>query len=79
MDNRFGGAARRPSVCATDSRGRGAVPRRPTTWLQVSAYRYLSRRLECALLGQDPAAAGMRARGQPAALLAGAVLTAGGL
>ncbi|WP_175284591.1 type VII secretion protein EccB, partial [Mycobacterium avium] len=53
------------------------MPRRPTTWLQVSAYRYLSRRLECALLGQDPAAAGMRARGQPAALLAGAVLTAG--
>ncbi|WP_141119284.1 type VII secretion protein EccB, partial [Mycobacterium avium] len=44
------------------------MPRRPTTWLQVSAYRYLSRRLECALLGQDPAAAGMRARGQPAAL-----------
>ncbi|MBZ4511905.1 type VII secretion protein EccB, partial [Mycobacterium avium subsp. hominissuis] len=55
------------------------MPRRPTTWLQVSAYRYLSRRLECALLGQDPAAAGMRARGQPAALAAGAGLTAAAL
>lgn len=55
------------------------MPRRPTTWLQVSAYRYLSRRLECALLGQDPAAAAMRARGQPAALAAGAVLTAAAL
>lgn len=61
-----------------DSQGRGAVPRRPTTWLQVSAYRYLSRRLECALLGQ-PAVAGVRARGQPAALAAGAVLTAAAL
>ncbi|WP_068179476.1 type VII secretion protein EccB [Mycobacterium sp. UM_CSW] len=28
-------------------------PRQPTTWLQISAYRFLLRRLECALLGRD--------------------------
>ncbi|WP_304441572.1 type VII secretion protein EccB [Mycobacterium sp. 1245805.9] len=27
--------------------------RQPTTWLQISAHRFLLRRLECALLGRD--------------------------
>ncbi|MEB3903940.1 type VII secretion protein EccB [Mycobacterium ulcerans] len=54
---------------------RGWPPGRPTTWLQVSAYRFLVRRLECALLrgGLDPADG--RPRASAVSLAAGCVLS----
>ncbi|WP_077099507.1 type VII secretion protein EccB [Mycobacterium terramassiliense] len=54
-------------------------PRRPTTRLQVSGYRFLLRRLECALLGRDIYAANASLRAQSAALGAGCVLAAIGV
>lgn len=53
--------------------------RRPTTRLQVSAYRFLLRRLECALLGRDIHAADEPLRAQSAALAVGCVLAAIGV
>ncbi|MEE2854537.1 MAG: type VII secretion protein EccB [Actinomycetota bacterium] len=47
------------------------MPRQPAMWLQVSAYRYLLRRTESALLGQH---AGFRSRPRPVAF--GCVITA---
>ncbi|KAA8966125.1 type VII secretion protein EccB [Mycobacterium sp.] len=51
-----------------------AVP--PTTWLHVSGYRFLLRRVECALLGRDGADAGACARigGPIRALAAGSAV-----
>ncbi|BBZ49383.1 type VII secretion protein EccB [Mycobacterium heidelbergense] len=51
-------------------------PRRPTTRLQVSGYRFLLRRMECALLGGDIGAVNGAMRWQAAALTAGCVLAA---
>jgi type VII secretion protein EccB len=47
------------------------VPRQPATWLHVSAYWYLLRRIESALLGENP---GFRASTRPVAF--GCVITA---
>lgn len=52
------------------------MPRQPTAWLHVSAYRYLLRRLECALLGEAMWPAGARQRMPSAPLAAGGVVTA---
>jgi type VII secretion protein EccB len=52
------------------------VPRQPTTWLHVSGYRFLLRRIECALLGRDLDTAGAGVRAQTASLALGGVLTA---
>lgn len=52
------------------------MPRQPATWVQVSAYRYLLRRTECALLGEAMCPAGPRLRGWSAALAAGCLCTA---
>lgn len=52
------------------------MPRQPTTWLHVSGYRFLARRMECALLGRDLHAAGGGLRAQTASLAIGGVLTA---
>lgn len=52
------------------------VPRRPAIWLHVSAHRYLLRRLESALLGDDVAATGPGAPARRASLLFGCVVTA---
>lgn len=46
------------------------------TWLHVSGYRFLLRRMECALLGRDLHAAGDALRAQTASLAIGGVLTA---
>lgn len=54
----------------------GSVPRQPTTWLHVSAYRYLLRRVECALLGQGVGAAAPGTRHHTASLALGCVFTA---
>jgi type VII secretion protein EccB len=51
------------------------VPRPPTTWLQLSGYRFLLRRLEAALLTGD-VSAGARVRRQSAPLALGCVLAA---
>jgi type VII secretion protein EccB len=48
------------------------VPRQPTTWTQVSGYRFLLRRLECALL----TGAGGRSPARSAPLAVGCVLAA---
>ncbi len=48
------------------------MPRQPTTWLQVGGYRFLLRRLECALLTGDLRPAG----GRSAPLAVGCVLAA---
>lgn len=53
----------------------GSVPRQPTTWLRVSAHRYLVRRIECALLGEAIYPTGPRPRMPSAALAAGCVFT----
>lgn len=53
----------------------GSVPRQPTTWLRVSAHRYLVRRTECALLGEAIYPTGPRARMPSASLAAGCVVT----
>ncbi len=49
------------------------MPRPPTTWLQVTGYRFLLRRLEAALLTGD-ATAGARVRRQSAPLAIGCLL-----
>lgn len=53
----------------------GSVPRQPTTWLRVSAHRYLVRRTECALLGEAIYPTGPQARMPSASLAAGCVFT----
>ncbi|MGZ4512581.1 MAG: type VII secretion protein EccB [Mycobacterium sp.] len=52
------------------------MPRQPTTWLHVSGYRFLLRRVECALLGGNIDTFGARSRAQTAALTIGCVLAA---
>jgi type VII secretion protein EccB len=53
-----------------------SLSRQPTTRLQISAYRFLLRRVECALLGRDIGAVNEPLRAQTASLTAGCVLTA---
>ncbi|HUH71236.1 MAG TPA: type VII secretion protein EccB [Mycobacterium sp.] len=50
------------------------MPRQPTTRLQVSGYRFLLRRVECALASGDVQAASGRLRAQTASLTVGCVL-----
>ncbi len=50
------------------------MPRQPTTWLHVSGYRFLLRRIECALLGGQSRAAGEVLRARTASLTVGCVL-----
>jgi type VII secretion protein EccB len=52
------------------------LPRQPTTRLQVSGYRFLLRRVECALLGRDIGTVNESLRPQTASLAVGCVLTA---
>lgn len=52
------------------------MPRQPSTWLHVSGYRFLLRRIECALLGEDLYAARARWRAQTASLTIGCVVAA---
>ena len=52
------------------------VSRQPTTWLQVSAYRFLVRRLEYALLTRSDSLACGRSADRPAPLVVGCVLAA---
>lgn len=52
------------------------MPRQPAMWLHVSAYRYLLRRIEGALLGEGAGVAGSGPRPYPAALVLGCVVTA---
>ncbi|HEY0227577.1 MAG TPA: type VII secretion protein EccB [Mycobacterium sp.] len=52
------------------------MPRQPTTWLQVSGYRFLLRRVECALLRADTCPAGQPLRTRTAPLTIGCVLAA---
>ncbi|KKC00766.1 type VII secretion protein EccB [Mycobacterium nebraskense] len=52
------------------------MPRQPTTWLHVSGYRFLLRRVECALLGGNIHTLSTRPRAQTAALTIGCVLAA---
>jgi type VII secretion protein EccB len=52
------------------------VPRQPTTWLHVSGYRFLLRRIECALLGGDTRMASEPLRARTASLTVGCVLAA---
>ncbi|OBJ94542.1 type VII secretion protein EccB [Mycobacterium sp. 1245852.3] len=52
------------------------MPPRPATWVQVSAHRYLLRRVEGALLGEGVGAAWPGSRGRRVSLLCGCVLTA---
>ena len=49
-------------------------PRQPTTRLHISGYRFLSRRIECALLGRDMGAVNEPLRVRTAALTVGCVL-----
>jgi type VII secretion protein EccB len=51
------------------------LSRQPTTRLQISAYRFLLRRVECALLGRDICAVNEPLRAQTAALTVGCVLS----
>ena len=51
------------------------MSRQPTTRLQISAYRFLLRRVECALLGRDIGAANEPLRAQTASLTVGCALT----
>jgi type VII secretion protein EccB len=50
------------------------MARQPTTWLQVSGYRFLLRRIECALLGRDIRAVNDPLRAPTQSLLAGCLL-----
>ncbi len=50
--------------------------RQPTTWLQISAYRFLLRRLECALLGRDIHTTNGPSPARTASLAAGCVVAA---
>jgi type VII secretion protein EccB len=50
------------------------VARQPTTRLYVSGYRFLVRRIECALLRRDLHTAGQSLRGYPASLAIGCVV-----
>jgi ESX secretion system ATPase EccB len=50
------------------------MERQPTTWLQVSGYRFLLRRIECALLGRGIRAANEPIRAPAQSLLAGCLL-----
>ncbi|UXA08053.1 type VII secretion protein EccB [Mycobacterium sp. SMC-2] len=52
------------------------MPRQSTTWLQVSGYRFLLRRVECALLGGDVHTLSVRSPTRTAALTIGCVLAA---
>lgn len=52
------------------------MARQPTTWLYVSGYRFLLRRIECALLGADSRAASEMLRAQMVSLTAGCVVAA---
>ncbi|CAM4194347.1 ESX-4 secretion system ATPase EccB4 [Mycobacterium senriense] len=52
------------------------MPHQPATWLQVSAYRYLLRRTESALLGEDIRGTGLPSRTRSGPLALGCVLTA---
>lgn len=54
----------------------GSVARQPTTWLHVSGYRFLLRRIECALLDGDSSAAAHMLRARTMSLAAGCVLAA---
>jgi ESX secretion system ATPase EccB len=51
------------------------MARQPTTWLHVSGYRFLLRRIECALLGRDIRAASEPIRAPAQSLIAGFLLT----
>ncbi|HWS92417.1 MAG TPA: type VII secretion protein EccB, partial [Mycobacterium sp.] len=50
------------------------MPRQPTTRLQISAYRFLLRRVECALLGRDVRTVNESLRAHTASLTVGCVL-----
>lgn len=50
------------------------MPRQATTWLHASGYRFLLRRVECALLRGDIHSLSARSRGQTMALTVGCVL-----
>jgi type VII secretion protein EccB len=52
------------------------VSRQPTTWLQVSGYRFLLRRVECALLRGDMCPSGEPLRARTAPLTIGCALAA---
>jgi type VII secretion protein EccB len=52
------------------------VPRQPTTWLYFSGYRFLLRRIECALLNGDARMAGPSPRGRTMSLAVGCLVTA---
>jgi type VII secretion protein EccB len=52
------------------------VPREPTTWLHVSGYRFLLRRIECALLSGNTRMASGPLRARTASLTVGCVLAA---
>ena len=52
------------------------MPRQPTTWLHVSGYRFLLRRIECALLRRDVGAVDEPLRARTASLAVGCVLAA---
>ncbi|OBG94649.1 type VII secretion protein EccB [Mycobacterium sp. E3251] len=52
------------------------MPRQPTAWLHISGYRFLLRRVECALLGGDVRTLSAGSRAQTAALTIGCVLAA---
>jgi type VII secretion protein EccB len=52
------------------------VPRQPTTWLHVSGYRFLLRRIECALLGAEGRAAAEVLRARAVSLTIGCALAA---
>ena len=51
-----------------------SLPRQPTTRLQISGYRFLSRRIECALLRRDMGAVNEPLRARTASLAVGCVL-----
>ena len=53
-----------------------SVPRQPTTRLQIGAYRFLLRRIECALLTGDTGMAGQSLRARTVSLTVGCALSA---
>jgi type VII secretion protein EccB len=53
-----------------------SLPRLPTTRLQISGYRFLLRRIECALLSGDTSMPGQPLRARTVSLTVGCVLTA---
>ena len=63
-----------PSACGRHHAYRGLVPRQPTTRLHVSGYRFLLRRVECALLRRDISTVNEPLRTHTAALGLGCVL-----